>query len=776
MKKKIIALACTPRALAYGLTFGLTIAAAMSMPSAFAQTVAAESKTPAKVEGKLETITVTAERRQENIKDVPISISTLNGENLDVINSSGQDVRALSGRVPSLNIESSFGRAFPRFYLRGYGNTDFRLNASQPVSLVYDDVVQENPILKGFPVFDLDQIEVLRGPQGTLFGRNSPAGVVKFDSAKPRQQQEAYLNLSAAKYTTLALEGAVNVPINKDWAMRFSVQSQHRDNYVSNTIAKGPTQNLEGYDDNAARLQFLYEPGRDFSALFNIHARDLKGSARLFRANIIKPGTNDLVDGFDFTKISLDGKNESRLKTNGGSVRLRWVLNDFTVHSITGYESLNTFNRGDIDGGFGAVFAPPSGPGFIPFSSETADGIPKHSQFTQELRLESNAKGPLKWQGGLYYFREDYTVESFSYDSLFSANAQNGYERVRQTNDAYAVFTALNFAASPTLDLRAGLRYTKDKKSFNVEDYNSATFGTLPTLAALRAAGPLSASPSDNKVSWDLGATYAVDRDMKLYARVANGFRAASVQGAGAFNNQSVAKPETSTSFEAGVKADLLDRQARLSFGIFKYEIKDQQLTAVGGAGNSNILINAKKTEGQGFEMDLQAYLTPNLLATIGGAYNDTKIKDPNLVIDACGSGCTVTNRIIRPVNPAIGKFAPTVLIDGNPLPQAPKQNLNFTLRYSIPTKDGEWYAYTDWVYRSKVNFFLYESVEFTSKSLTEGGARVGYIWGNGKYEVALYGRNITNQVRVVGGIDFNNLTGFINDPRTYGVQFKAKF
>ncbi len=761
MKKKILAAACSPRSLA----FGLSLAAILAAPSAFAQSSTAETKSSAKIDGKLETITVTAERRAENIKDVPVSVSTLSGENLDVINSSGQDVRALSGRVPSLNIESSFGRAFPRFYLRGYGNTDFRLNASQPVSLVYDDVAQENPILKGFPVFDLDRIEVLRGPQGTLFGRNSPAGVVKFDSARPTKQQEAYLNLSAAKYSTTALEGAVNVPMNKDWAMRFSVQAQHRDDYVHNTV-DGPTRDYEGYDDNAARLQFLYEPGKDFSALFNVHARDLNGSARVFRANIIKKGTNELVDGFDLTKVSFDGKNESRLKTNGGSIRLRWALNDFTLHSITGYESLDTFSRGDIDGGYGAVFKTPTGPGLIPFSSETAGAVPKHSQFTQELRLESNQKGPMKWQGGLYYFNEDYTVESFSYDSLFSAGAQNGYERVRQKNDAVAVFTALNYSVSPALELRGGLRYTRDKKKFNVEDYSSSSFGTLPTLAALAAAGPLSASPSDNKLSWDISGTYTLDRNVNLYARIANGFRATSVQGAGPFNNQSVAKPETNTAFEAGIKADLFDRKARLSFGVFKYEVKDQQLTAVGGAANANILLNAKKTEGQGFELDLQAYLTNNLLATVGASYNDTKLKDPGLAVAVCAA-CKVTN----PLN-AAGK----ALIDGNPLPQAPKQNLNFTLRYSVPTKDGEWYAYTDWVYRSKVNFFLYESVEFTGKSLTEGGARLGYIWGNGNYEVALYGRNITNQIRITGGIDFNNLTGFINDPRTYGVQFKAKF
>ena len=109
------------------------------------------------------------------------------------------DVRVLSGRVPSLVMESSFGRAFPRFYIRGYGNTDFDLNASQPVSYVVDEIVQENPILKGFPVFDVERVEVLRGPQGTLFGRNTPAGIVKLDTKKPTDELggELYRRLDA---------------------------------------------------------------------------------------------------------------------------------------------------------------------------------------------------------------------------------------------------------------------------------------------------------------------------------------------------------------------------------------------------------------------------------------------------------------------------------------------------------------------------------------------------------------------------------------------------
>ncbi len=767
MKKKILAAACSPRSLAYGLS----LAAVLAVPSAFAQTTAAETKPAAKAEtGKLETITVTAERREENIKDVPVSISTLSGEKLDIINSSGQDIRMLAARVPSLNIESSFGRAFPRFYIRGYGNTDFDLNASQPVSLVYDDIVQENPILKGFPVFDINQIEVLRGPQGTLFGRNTPAGVVKFDSVKPSSQQDAYASISAGKYKTINVEGAFNIPISPDWAARISVQSQTRDDWVTNTFAAGKTRELEGYRDQAFRAQLQYGAGTRFNALFNVHARDLNGSARLFRANIIKPGTNDLVDGFDPAKISIDGINSQDVDSAGGSMRLRWDLGDTTFHSITGYEKVKSFSRGDIDGGFGASFLPSSGPGFIPFDAESADGLPRHRQLTQEFRLESNSKGPLKWLVGAYLFDEEIDIDSFNYSSI-GGNTQNGYATQKQENKAQALFGSVNFKVSEALTLRAGLRYTKDKKDFVADRFQAPPFS--PTFI-----GRLTTNTDASNMSGDFSGTLQLTKDTNLYARVARGFRAPAIQGRLLFGDTlSVADSEKVTSYEAGVKSDLFDKRARIGFNVFRFDVKDLQLTAVGGNANFNRLVNAEKAQGQGFEVDLEAYLTENLKMTVGGSYNDTEIKDANLRVDACGSGCTVTDPITSPINPAVGKFAPTVSINGNPLPQAPKTVFNMTLKYSQPlSSSSEFFVYGDLAHRGKVNFFLYEAKEYTGKALTEFGLRAGYLWDNGKYEVAAFGRNIGNQIRVVGGIDFNNLTGFINDPRTFGVQFKAKF
>ena len=751
----------------------LAIAIAMLLPVAPVLAQDAATPTPQEKEAvTLDAVQVTAQRRVENAKDVPVSLTAIDGEKLNVLASGGEDVRFLSGRVPSLNIESSFGRAFPRFYIRGLGNTDFDLNASQPVSLIYDDVVQENPILKGFPVFDLDQVEVLRGPQGTLFGRNTPAGVVKFESRKPSQETDGYAQVSIGSNEALNVEGAVGGALSKNWSARASVLYQKRDGWVDNTFAAGPERELEGFEEMAARLQLLYESGDGFEALFNVHARDLGGTARLFRANIFQKGTNDFVPGFDRDKVSIDGNNYQKLESQGASARLSWDLGRTTLYSITGYESVDTLSRGDIDGGFGAVFLGPgnSGPGLIPFSAESADGLPDHRQLSQEFRIESNEWGRFDWQAGLFYFDEDITVDSFNYDSL-AGGVQNGHAVQEQRNKAWAVFASGEFDVTDKFKLRGGLRYTQDKKDFSASVLQAAPFGTP-------VSGPFLVTTDANDVSWDLSGTYAINSDVNFYARVAKGFRAPSIQARLLFSPApSIADSEEVVSYEAGIKADLWNKRARMGFSVFRYDVKDQQLVAVGGGNNSAILLNADKTIGQGFEFDLEAYLTPDLLVTLGSSYNDTEIDDASLAVAVCGGTffatphCTVTNRTQMLPNGTTVAF-----IDGNSLPQAPKWIHNLTARWGVPMGNGEFFVYTDWAYRGEINFFLYEAKEFTGKPLVEGGLRVGYNWDAGNYEVALFGRNITDQERAVGGIDFNNLTGFINEPRNWGLEFTAKF
>ena len=355
--------------------------------------------------GQLDEVTVTAERRAENIRDVPSSVSTVSGEDLDVLSTGGQDVRLLAGRVPSLNVESSFGRAFPRFYIRGYGNGDFRLNASQPVSLIYDDVVQENPILKGFPIFDLDQIEVLRGPQGTLFGRNTPGGVVKFDSVRPDSDFGGYFNVSDATYNTANLEGAINMPFGEGWAARVSGLYQHRDDFVSNSLT-GDDDIYEGYDDRAARVQVQYEQRQFHRAVQCAHAQSGRHRAIVPRQH---HRVRQQRSGRWLRRTTAHLHRRPKpagAEHPGGSVRLRWDFGDLALYSITGYESMDAYSRGDIDGGYGCGFCGlPNGPGFIPFPSETADAIPTLDQFTQEVRLESQSIRRVQLAGGRVLLR-----------------------------------------------------------------------------------------------------------------------------------------------------------------------------------------------------------------------------------------------------------------------------------------------------------------------------------------------------------------------------------
>ncbi|MES2317391.1 MAG: TonB-dependent receptor [Pseudomonadota bacterium] len=742
----------------------LAIASAFPLHAAMAQDAKAAEESKAK--GQLETVIVTAQRRSENIKDVPMAIATLKGEKLDVLTTGGQDIRFMSGRSPSLLVESDFGRSYPRFYIRGLGNIDFDLNASQPVGLVFDDVVQENPMLKGFPVFDVDQIEVLRGPQGTLFGRNSPAGVIKFDSAKPvLGKTEGYFQGGIGNFGTKNVEGAFNIPMSETVAARVSLQSQHRDDRVHNPRANAPTRDFEGYSDNAARVQVLYKPSSNFSALFNVHARDYKGSATLFRANIIKPGTNELIDNFDYASYPTDGGNLQKTNTKGASMRLRWNFDNLTLHSITGYESAGIYSRGDVDGGYGCAFCgiADSGPGFMPFPVETADILRDHKQLTQEVRLESNYKGPINWIGGLFFFSEDMAIDSIAFDSLTAGNPLSpNYSTQTQSSKAWAAFGSLNYTVSDRLKLRAGLRYTSDKKDFTAQRVEPgatpATSGVLPVNLA------------SNNISWDVSGTFILTPNTNLFARAASGYRAPSVQGRlfGTADRPTTAGAEKALSVEAGIKQDLFNKRARLSASVFSYKVDDLQLTATSGSTNKNQLINVDKAIGRGVELDFQANLADGLSASVGGSYNLTEIQHPGLRVQVCGAPCTPTNPTVL-----VGGNRYS-LIDGNPLPRAPKWNGNFTLKYSIPVGNGELYAFTDWAYRSAYNMFPDEAKEFTAKSLTEGGLRAGYKWKN--YEVALYGRNITNRVQLVGAINFDNLTGIVNEPRSYGALFKATF
>jgi len=713
----------------------------------------------------IEVIEVTARKRTENIKDVPISISAITAKKLEVLGSAGMDVRSLSAKVPSLLIESSFGRTFPRFYIRGLGNTDFDLLASQPVSLIYDDVVLENALTKGMPMFDIERVEVLRGPQGTLFGRNTTAGIIKVQSKKPTQDFDATVSTSYGTYGSTDFRLAVGGGLTDTLSARVSLLQQDRDDWIDNKAPGFEKEDeLGGYGETAGRIQLLWEPSDEFSALFNYHFRDADADARIFRANIIKPGTNDLVDDFDREVIYHDAssRNNQTIEMKGSSLKLSYDMGSHTLTSVTGYESAEMFSVGDIDGGYGASFLGDyMGPGFIPFPSETGAKMPDHSQVTQEVRLSSNDLGDFDYQFGFFYFDEDLTIHNLSFDTL-GGGAQNGIAIQNMETTAWAVFASLDFELSDDLGITAGIRYSNDERVWD---------GTLVQSPFGAPGFSENTTVDDSQVSGDISVNYKMNDEVNLYARVAKGYRAPSIQGRSLLFSAShtTAKSELVTSIESGFKSTFSENTARIDGSVFYYVVDDQQLTAVGGTGNVASLLNANKAVGYGFELDSELWATDNLVFGASLSYNHTELQDDTISVAGCGGGCTITD----PLNDDGG-----VIIDGNSLPQSPEWIGNLSARWTKEIGDGELYVYTDWSYRSEVSFFLYESKEFTGDPILEGGLRVGYEWDgdDAEYEVAAFSRNILNEEKLTGAIDFNNLTGYVNEPRFFGVEFKANF
>ena len=252
-----------------------------------------------------DTIVVTAQRRAEDAIAVPVAVSVLKTDALHDFQSAGADtLLSLSGKVPSLYVESTTGRIFPRFYIRGLGNIDFYLGASQPVTLIQDDVVEEHVVLKSNPAFDIAQVEVLKGPQGSLFGRNTTAGIVKFDSAQPSDSFAGQASASYGRFNSVNVDAGVGGPLTSNGTLSFRLSGlyQHRDNWISN-VYTGPSDDgtvpgrdvMGGYDERDVRLQLLAKPSDALSIRLSGHYRDYRGTASIFYRGSILPGVPPIV-------------------------------------------------------------------------------------------------------------------------------------------------------------------------------------------------------------------------------------------------------------------------------------------------------------------------------------------------------------------------------------------------------------------------------------------------------------------------------------------------
>jgi iron complex outermembrane receptor protein len=756
---------------------GAALGACFFSTSAFAQ----QADTSADASPEMSEIVVTAERRPENQQDVPVSVAVISGQNARDFTASGDDtLLALSGKVPGFYAETTTGRIFPRFYIRGLGNIDFYLGASQPVSIIQDDVVLEHVVLKSNPVYDLDHVEVLRGPQGSLFGRNTTAGIVKFDTVRPSQDLSGQAQLSYGSYNSINLDAGIGGPLADNVAIRISGLFQHRDDYVDNAYtgpsADGTTggkNKMGGFDERDVRLQLLVTPTADWTVLGSMHLRNYNGTSTLFLRQALKKGSND-VSNVSRTTVRYDEamNNPQDYNTYGGSLNNSFDFGGVTLTSITAYETSNGYSRGDTDGGAAADY-PVNGAanGF----GESMGRLRDLDQWTQEVRLASDNDGPFKWQfGGIYFDQRDIT--EFYQRAWFLLPGQagrnpNNWVRLHDVNTSWAFFGQASYQILPKLTITGGARITRDTKTTDLLKTADNAAG------AVTYTGRRHVRLSDTKPSWDVSALYEASPDLSLYARVAKGFRGPTIQGRSAvFNSDfTTAKSETILSWEAGFKSTI-GRTLRFNASAFTYTVDDIQLNGNDQFGNG-VLVNANKAKAYGAEAELDWHPVQNLAISLGASYLHSKIEDKNLEVQTCALNGAMPCTVLEPIRQTTLFGSPVFLakIDGNPLPNAPKWNLNASARYDIPVSDsGKVFVSTDWNIQGYTNYVLYNTKEFYSNGNFEGGLKIGYSGNDGAYELALFARNITNEKNLKGVIE-NYMAAVLNDPRIIGVSLTGR-
>jgi iron complex outermembrane receptor protein len=726
-------------------------------------------------------IVVTATRRSENQQKVPISVAVVDGDAFRATQAGGDDILAISGRVPGVYAETTTGRIFPRFYIRGLGNIDFYLGASQPVSIIQDEVILEHVVMKSNPVFDNAQIEVLRGPQGTLFGRNTTAGIIKFDSIKPSFDWKGRASASYGSYNNVTLDAGVGGPLIGDKvAFRLSALYQHRDDWVDNTFAGTsadgtvtPKKNaMGGFNERDIRAQILIAPDSNLSMVFSGHYRDYDGTATLFRRAALVKGSNQIIDTQERSEVAYDEavNNPQAYKTWGGSLNTSYDFGGVTLTSISAYESLAGYSRGDTDGGAAANF--PVG-GVANGFGESQGQVRDLDQFTEEVRLASSGDGAFRWQVGGLYFNSADTTDFYqrAYFLTTAARNPNNWVRLRNLNTSWAVFGQASYAVAQKLTLTLGGRISNDTKTTRLLKTADTAAGvvTYPGRRQVRL--------SDTQPSFDLSALYQVNPDISFYARVATGFRGPTIQGRSAvFNSDfTTANSEKILSGEIGFKTQLFNDTLRFNGSLFAYRVHDIQLNGNDSNGNG-VLFNADKAIAYGAEFEVDWRPIPNLTLSAGLSLLHSEIKDKRVYAQVCALNgvvvCTVEDPTIS--RPVFGSPAVFAQIDGEPLPNAPEYNVNLSARYDQPIGRGKAFVAADWNLQGYTQYVLYRTKEFTSNGNFELGGKVGYTFSNGT-EVAVFARNLTDERNLKGVIE-NYMAAVFNEPRIIGLSLSGKF
>lgn len=723
-------------------------------------------------QGILEEIVVTAQKREENLQSVPISITTLSGEALRDLGVS--QARQIAEVTPNLQWKGDSNILGNTIHIRGIGTNSTGGEAVPAVGVYFDEISINNTYALGLFLYDVERLDVLRGPQGTLYGRNTTGGAVNIVSRTPEVGGgvQGDLHLGYGNFNSVDFEGGLGFDLTDNLSARISGMYKNRDGLVDNTFLGNDARSLDVY---SLRGQLAFEPTDSFDAILSVQYSEVDNDQNLFKSQgLLDPATfgpcatpenlgtcSDFfgyVDSSDFHDNQSDFSPEEYAESYMVSLRANWDIGPVTVTSVTGYFDFDrpgARTSQDVDA--------------TPFDIlNTAFGSPS-DQFSQELRITSNTDGNLSWVVGLYYFTEDLsspvTIAARGYGPGFISggpNLEGVWTTFEQDTETFAIFGQTTWDLTDKISLTGGLRWTwEDKETLN-SSY-TINVDSLPTVVdpgsnlfpfvIFPFFENVEDSQDTSEPSWRMALDYTVTENILLYASITRGFKAGIGNSAAVFDpaEAGLVEPEFVTAYETGIKSDVLD-WLRINASGFYYDFTDQQVSVF--VFGTEQLDNAAESTVYGAEFEVVAQPNENLFISLGIGLLDTEF-------DEYDGG-------------ALGDFS------GNELPAAPSVNLNGLVRYEHPVGTGRVGTQFSFTHMDSQFFTNANNPLLAQDSYWLLNARLGYRFMDDKFEIAGWIRNLADEDYLVEGFDNADFTGanllLTGTPRTYGIELNYNF
>lgn len=731
---------------------------ALCLGAAFA--VQAEQVAKDSTESSVEVIEVYAQKRAQNIAEVAVAVSAISADSIERLQV--KDTTQLAHLVPNFKVTNNAGEGTPpAFNIRGVGMIDYNTSTVSPIAIYADGVVSGSANNLSSNLFDVEHVEVLRGPQGTLFGRNTTGGALLVMSKQPDSEFGGYVSASVAQHNTHSIDGALNVPISDSTAFRIAF---NQEDYQFSTANLHPGSPDGGLKQNNVRLM-LKSTFDNVDVLLKLHQEDWTGKPKPIASNgviaidgsgqctpsqagssLCSDAFGGQVGGTDFWDVRADtADREHDTDSWGGALNINWQINETTrLTSITGFRDLDRFHSWDSDGAGNLIEG----------TMGTRDKL-----FSQEFSIAFD-EADYYWQSGIYYLNEEIDQDN-SFDLLrdfrqvpdLAANAALFFYDNSIDNESFALYSQVDYQLADDYTLTVGLRYTDEETSYQAKADLDTAFGVIPSL------WDLSGKVDDSELSGKLALSKKVADGSIVYASYTRGYKSGGYNAGYSTTPQQAAdseyRPEKLHAYEVGTKRQLLDNKGSLNLLAFYYDYEEQQVfvNVPGAAVPYHLLKNAGDSTIYGVEAEFSYLPNENWKVDVDVGY----IPEAN-----------------------IGEYENDgVIVADNRLPFTSEWNISGMVSYFADIGDGQFIAQLGFDYQSE---FFFDQNE---KPYTE---QDGYILFNGRmsYEMSeawllsLWGKNLTNEKYAELRFDSISALGAVTElkgeARQLGIEVKYSF